>query len=243
MLSGMPSVCVKTAFLPARYRVYGVLLACLPLWSVAAPAEDADAWFENDAEQQALAINEGELEFLAAAPGQRILQTSNRLTLTADSLVSGWVRLDQCQLNLDPVPALEIVYRYREMRDLRIESFHGMERAWVENGSVQMTNLVAGAQLCISAGVQVLLPAGTGRYEIRSGPFHRRFLDGYYPLQLDYRVSYPEALLQVETVQPDAQPGFSLLQQPGELQIKALFEGRLTIRVMLRMRQAEAASS
>ena len=162
-----------------------MLLACLPLWCVAASAEDAEAWLESDAEQRALAINEGELEFLATSPGQRILQTSNQLTLTADSLASGWVRLDQCQLNLDPVPALEIVYRYQDMRDLRIESFHGMERAWVEDGSVQMLNLEEGAELCISAGVQVLQPAGPGRYEIQSGPFHRRFLDGYYPLQLD----------------------------------------------------------
>jgi hypothetical protein len=243
MLSGMPSVCVKPVLRPGKCRVYGVLLACLPLWCVAATAEDADAWFESDAEQQALAVNEGELEFLAAAPGQRILQTSNRLTLTADSLESGWVRLDQCQLNLDPVPALEIVYRYREMRDLRIESFHAMERAWVEAGSVQMLNLVEGAELCISAEVQLLQPAGTGRYEIRSGPFHRRFLDGYYPLRLDYRVSYPAALLQVEAVHPGVQPGFAVARQPGELQIDALFEGRLTIRVVLRARQAESSSS
>jgi hypothetical protein len=217
-----------------------MLLACLPLTCVAESAEDADAWLESDAEQQALAINEGELEFLATSHGQRILQTSNRLTLTADSLASGWVRLDQCQLNLDPVPALEIVYRYQEMRDLRIESFHGMERAWVEDGSVQMLNLEEGAELCISAGVQVLQPAGPGRYEIHSGPFHRRFLDGYYPLQLDYRVSYPAALLQVEAVQPGVQPGFAVARQPGELKIDALFEGRLTIRVVLRARQAES---
>jgi hypothetical protein len=214
-----------------------MLLACLPLLcSTATAEEDVDAWFESDAERQAMAVNEGDLEFLAAAPGKRILQTRNRLTLTADSLESGWVHLEQCQANLDPVPALEIVYRYQEMRSLRIESFHGMERAWVEDGSVQMLNLAAGAELCISAGVQILHPLGEGRYEIRSGPFHRRFLDGYYPLQLDYRVSYPPELLQVETVQPDVQPGFAVLRQPGELEIDTLFEGRLTIRVLLRAR-------
>jgi hypothetical protein len=243
MLAGMSSIRNESVAGTGMHRVCGILLACLSLLCSAATAEDADAWFENDAEQKALAVNEGELEFLAAAPGQRILQTSNRLTLTADSLVSGWVRLDQCQRNLDPVPALEIVYRYPEMRDLRIESFRGMERAWVEDGSVQMLDLVAGAELCISAVVQVLQPAGTGRYEIRSGPFHRRFLDGYYPLQLDYRVSYPAALLQVEAVEPGEQPGFAVLRQPGELQIDALFEGRLIIRVVLRARQAESASS
>jgi len=211
-----------------------MLLACVPLLCGAVNPEDETAWFESDAEQQALAVNEGELEFLAAAPGRRVLHTSNRLTLTADSLADGWVRLAQCQDNLDPVPALEIVYRYQAMRDLRIESFHGMERAWLDDGSVQMVNLGEGAGLCISAAVQVLHTAGAGRYEIRSGPFHRRFLDGYYPLQLEYRVSYPADLLQVETVQPAAQPGFSVVRQTGELKIDALFAGRLTIRVGLR---------
>jgi hypothetical protein len=220
-----------------------MLLACLPLACGAMTAEEAAAWFEDDSERRALAVNEGKLEFLAAAPAGRILQTRNRLTLTADSLADGWVRLDQCQENLDPVPALEIVYGYRKMRKLRIESFHAMERAWVEDGSVQMLGLLEGAKLCISAEVLVLQPAGEGRYEIRSGPFHRRFLDGYYPMQLDYSVIYPAGLLRVEAVQPGMQPGFAVTRQPGELQIDTLFEGRLTIRVMLRTRQAESASS
>ncbi|HYQ71571.1 MAG TPA: hypothetical protein VET88_06550 [Gammaproteobacteria bacterium] len=197
-------------------------------------AEDADAWFASDAEHETIAINEGELAFLTAMPESRTLQTDNRLTLTADSLADGWVQLDQCQGNLDPVPALEIVYGYQTIRDLRITSFHGMERAWVEDGSVQMVNLGEGAGLCVSAGVRVLRPAGAGRYELRSGPFHRRFLDGYYPLQLEYRLRYPADLLQVEVVQPEAQPGFTVVRQPGELKIDALFEGRLTIRVGLR---------
>lgn len=217
-------------------RVYAVLLACVPLWCSGMTAEEADAWFESDAERQAMAVNEGELAFLAVAPERRILQTRNRLTLTADSLADGWVQLEQCQSGLDPVPALEIVYGYREIRRLRVLEYTGMERAWVEDGSVQMANLADGAQLCVSAEVRVLQPAGAGRYEIRSGPFHRRFLDGYYPLQLDYRLSYPAALLQVEAVQPDVQPGFTVVRQPGELQIEALFEGRLTIRVLLRAR-------
>ena len=229
MLALMTSVRLNAVAVP------GLLLACVPLLCGAANTADEDAWFDDDAEQRALTVNEGELEFLDAAPGHRILQTSNRLILTVASLADGWVHLDQCQGNLDPVPALEIVYRYHAMRDLRIESFHGMERAWVEDNSVQMVNLGEGAELCISAAVQVLHSTGAGRYEISSGPFHRRFLDGYYPLQLDYRLSYPADLLQVESVQPAARPGFSVQQQPGELKIDALFEGRLTIRVGLRV--------
>ncbi len=235
MLAGMRSCSLNSVAGQGICRVSGMLLACLPLLCGAATAKDEAAWFESDAERRALAVNEGDLEFLAAAPvGRRILQTRNRLTLTADSLADGWVHLDQCQDNLDPVSSLEIVYGYHAMRDLHIASFQGMERAWVEDASVQMANLGEGAALCITAEVQVLQPTGAGRYEIRSGPFHRRFLDGYYPLRLDYRVSYPAGLLRVEAVQPAVQPGFTVVQQPGELKIDALFEGRLTIRVGLR---------
>jgi hypothetical protein len=234
MLVFMTCACLNSGAGLRLRCVYGMLLACLLLCGAAGAVDEA-AWFAGEAEQQTTAVNEGELAFLATVPGRRVLQTSNRLTLTAGSLADGWVRLEQCQGNLDPVPALEIVYHYQAMRDLRIESSHGMERAWIEGSSVQMVNLGEGAGLCISAAVQVLHPAGAGRYEIRSGPFHRRFLDGFYPLQLDYRVSYPADLLQVEAVQPAAQPGFSVVQQPGELEIDALFEGRLTIRVSLRV--------
>ena len=54
------------------------------------------------------------------------------------------------------------------------------------------------------------------------------------------RLRIAAALLQVESVQPGVQPGYAVARQPGELKIDALFEGRLTIRVVLRARQAES---
>ena len=221
----------------ARHR-QGTLRRLLPaglllLGGCAAAAEPTADWFEDDAETRALAVNEGELVFLTGAPAGRVLQTRNRLSLDAAGLADGWLQLEQCQASLDPVPALEIVYRYRAIRDLRIVSFHGMERAWVEDGSVQMVNVGQDAEICIGAQVQVLQRAGEGRYEIRSGPFHRRFLDGYYPLALDYRLYWPAERLRLAAVEPPAQAGFAVERSPGELAITALFEGRLRIRVVL----------
>jgi hypothetical protein len=194
-------------------------------------ADDEPDWVALEAQHGARNVNEGELEFLADKPQGRILQTSNYLTITQDSLNSGWVRLDQCQSNLDPIETVEVVYRYHGMRNLGVVSSKAMASAQVEGSSVQMRGVQQGGEVCISAEVHVLHADGQGGYSLSSGPFHRRFLDGYYPLQLDYRIRWPRGRLELVAVSPIAQPGFSVHRQPGELAIDALFEGRLVIEV------------
>lgn len=193
-------------------------------------AEDIDAWLEFR-DEPAHAVNEGELTFLASPPDQQPLETQNWLTLGIDSLESGWVKLHQCQGNLGPVPDVEIVYRYHGLRNLQVFSVAGMESAVVENSSLQMKNVQRDAEVCVTAEVQVLKPVGAGRYQLTSGPFYRRFLDGYYPIRLDYRLRYPPGRLTLEAVTPAVQNGFRVTRQPGELRINALFEGKLTIDV------------
>ena len=212
-----------------------LLLACLVLACPAAPAQQSEDWFDDDAETRARAVNEGDLVFVGATPAGRVLRTRNRLLISPQSLDDGWVGLEQCQENLDPVPALEVVYRYDAMRDLRIDSFQGMEHTWVEDGSVQMVDVGEGAAICMSAEVRILRALGDGRYELRSGPFHRRFLDGYYPLHLDYRVTWPAERLVLESVEPSAQPELAIAESAGALHLDALFEGRLTVRLVLRL--------
>jgi hypothetical protein len=174
-------------------------------------------------------VNEGTLVFLATVPERRVLRTRNRLIIGADSLASGWVSLEQCQGNLDPVAAVEIVYRYHGLRGLRVQSASAMDAARVDGNSVQLTGVRHGAEVCVTAEVQVLQPNGTGGFRLSSGPFHRRFLDGYYPLNLEYRVEWPAGRLELVAVTPRVQPGFAVRSAPGSLQIDALFEGRLTI--------------
>jgi hypothetical protein len=218
-----------------RVLACGLLCACLALPGVAADVpDDPAAWLESDAELQAPAVNEGELEFLAELPERRVLHTSNWLTIDPASLSTGWVALRQCQSNLDPVDRVEIVYRYQAMRNLRVLSSRGVGSARIVDGAVQMTQVRADAAVCIAAEVQVLRQEQEGRFVLQSGPFHRRFLDGYYPVRLDYRVEYPSSLLVIESIQPVAQSGFDVGANPGRVQIDALFEGRLTIRLVLR---------
>ncbi len=209
--------------------LFAISLLCSGALAWATDAEPD--WEALEAEHGTRDVNEGELAFLTRKPEQRILQTSNYLTITRDSLDSGWVRLDQCQSNLDPIDAVEVVYLYHGMRNLTLVSSKDMASAQIEGGSVQMRGVQQGGEVCVSAEVHVLHADGQGGYYLQSGPFHRRFLDGYYPLHLDYRITWPHVKLELMEVSPAAQPGFSILQKPGELAIDTLFAGRLVIEV------------
>lgn len=201
-----------------------VLLGCTP----AADGEEG-GWLDAGPVVDTASVNEGELVFLTGTPARRVLQTTNHLTVTPDSLASGWVTLEQCQGNLDPVPAVEIVYRYHGLRGLRITASTGVTNAVVTGNTVQLTDVRPGGEVCIAAEVRVLMPDGAGGYRLQSGPFHRRFLDGYYPLHLEYRIGWPAGRLRLAAVTPAPQPGFTLATGPDFLHIDTLFEGMLTI--------------
>jgi hypothetical protein len=212
--------------------VYPLFAAALVLMcQTAAASDDPEAWLEPDDDTSTRLVNEGDLEFLRDVQDRRVLQTRNWLTVTPGSLQHGWVDLHQCQGNLDPIDVVEVVYRYHGMRNLRVISTRGIKRARVEQNSVQMEQVQEGGEVCIEAEVQVLNSGGEGGYTLQSGPFHRRFLDGYYPVRLDYRIHWPADRLQLESVHPEMQEGFSVRVQPGELIIDTLFEGKLTIAV------------
>lgn len=205
----------------------GALAACLA--ALPAPAaEDGFSEFEAD-EARLRAVNTGELQFLpdaAAAP----LQTDSRLHIGAASLDGGWVGLRQCQHGLDAVEVAEIVYAYAGLRDLHITDKAGIDAAWVEGKSVQLRGVRPQAHICIGAQVQVLRADGHG-FRIDSGPYHRRYLDGYFPLHLRLQVEYPTGLLQWQGVDPAPQPGLRVDVNAGRVQIDARFTGRLTLRM------------
>lgn len=193
--------------------------------------EALEAWFASDDDEDTSDVNEGVLEFLQDADNRRILQTSNYITISADSLASGWVSLYQCQSNLDPVSAVEVVYRYHGLRNLQVVSSRQVQQATVEQNTVQLRGVGEGGEVCVRAEVRVLNPQGQDTYTLESGPFHRRFLDGFYPIQLDYRIHWPAEQLQLAAVEPASQPGFEVQDAAGSLEIDTLFEGKLLIRV------------
>lgn len=174
-------------------------------------------------------VNEGSLHFLQAAPARPVHHHQNRIRIDADSLKTGWVSLTQCHDNLDAVPNLQITFRENYVRDLKVVSIRRIEQAWVEGPSVQLLNIEPGARLCLSALTRALRNTGNGYFNLSSGPYMRKFLDGYYPMRVSLDIDYPAHLLKLIDVTPPVQPGLMLDERPGALQLDALFEGELQL--------------
>ena len=213
-----------------------LLFLLLPL---AAPAQDMTAeelerWLEDDSEARALAVNEGELVFLDPPPDDRVPTSRNILTIDQASIDQGWVGLRQCHEELDAVAKLQVVYRYREMKDLAIEHADRIGKAWVEGASVQLEDISRGAALCISARVRVFYQNPDQSFSLVNGPYMRKFLDGYYPYHLSLRVRFPADRLRFVDAMPSPRPGLRLEHGDGELLLDAYFEGRLNTELRFR---------
>jgi len=156
---------------------------------------------------------------------------SKHLIIRPDSLKSGWVVDRQCHERLDPVPAMQVVFGAGKVRNLRVTRHDNIGHAQVEGDSVQLRQVRTYAVLCLESenhalGFDPLL----NQYVLASGPYMRRFLDGYFPMQVSLNVEYPAQLLRLVDIQPpELRPGAGT--PPGRVQINVLFEGELRIRL------------
>ncbi len=208
---------------------------------VAVPGASGDDWLDRpDPEQTHRAINEGQLTFLRKPPDKPVHHHRNTMVITRRSLVDGWVRLSQCHDNLDRFPRVQVVYNRKRIRKLRITAYRGIERAWVEGASVQLRNVRKGALLCIKAESRALRRMANGRYELRNGPFMRRFLDGYFPMRVSIDVKLPPGL-RFTGISPAPQPGMRVTADSHGVHVRALFEGRLFTRIRLRYSRPDPA--
>jgi hypothetical protein len=205
--------------------VYGLALAaCAGAAPPPMSAQELDAWFNGKGAGE---VNEGELTFLTTPPAKPVHHHQNRIRITQDSLASGWTELEQCHDNLDAVPAAQITFREGYVRDLRVVESQAIGKAWVEGASVQLQDVAPGARLCLAAQTRALNDSGSGYFTLNNGPYMRKFLDGYYPMQVSLKLEYPAQLLRVLDISPTEQPGFQISQKAGSVKIETFFEGEL----------------
>ena len=201
-------------------------------WDAAWQQAEERAAEEQRLIEKARQVNEGELEWLTTAPDPDGARMEKRIVLNRQSLEDGWAEMSQCHHNLDPAPAVQIVYNEQRTRDLRITRRSGVEQAQVDGPSVQMRGIERGASICVSARVLAIRPHPDGDgYLIENGPFMRRFLDGYYPMQVRLDIDWPTGMLTLADSQPPAQPGLAIETDDSGLRLEAHFEGRLLSRL------------
>ncbi len=176
-------------------------------------------------------INEGELRFLERPPDKPPHLHSTHVFISEASFKTGWVTAKQCHFNLDRVSALQVVFNQRRVRRIEVLQADNIGRAWVEGASVQVTNVGKDAVLCIlSENFAIKHNAVERTYEWRGGPYMRRFLDGYFPMQVKLAIDYPQDRVRLESIEPGTLR-FKTVAQPGLIRLDALFEGRLDITI------------
>lgn len=195
--------------------------------------EELERWFEGD--EQALPYqdfsSDSELTFLQPNTKKRTPYSSTQLDVSEESLQHGWVFLEQCHDNLDPVPVAEVVYRFRAMRNLQVTYANDIASAIVEGQSVQLREVGQAARLCVKAEVQILQSRDSGGYFIFYGPFKRKFLDSYFPMHVILHINFPQNSLDFEKILPPAIDSYSVILQEGSLTADAWFSGELRFEV------------
>lgn len=209
--------------------VTAICLLLFPLMLAAAETPDDEDWFDDDSESRALQVNEGQLKFIAPIADRPILHSDKQLWITSESRQSGWVRMQQCYRHLDAVGRTDVVFAYREMRDLQVIRAERIGQIRIEQNNVELDGVEKGAVLCVQADIKILQRLSDKTYRLQNGPYHRKFLDGYYPYHVSLRVHYSDAEIRLQRVVPEAQAGFSVTEENNGLSIDSWFEGELRI--------------
>jgi hypothetical protein len=202
-------------------------LVC-PAWATpdgdnAMPSDWAEE--EERLRAQIAAVNEGSLTFLDDEGGNEH-HHAGHIRISAQSLRDGWVSMRQCHANLDPVSAAQIIFNPDSSRALQVAGFRNIEHAFAEGSSIQLRGIGDDSEICLRVESRALHRIGDGVYELKNGPFMRRFLDGYYPLRLSLSIEYPAMLDLVDYI-PESQPGFRVAPGVERVDVEARFEGRL----------------
>jgi len=190
--------------------------------------EQMEEWLFDDSDTLAIdEVNEGELAFVEKDKNQGVHHHHNKMFISESSLDDGWVKVEQCHRNLDAVPLAQILFSKARSRNLSVSYSENIGKAWVEDNSVQLEEINKQAVLCVKAETRSLVYNGDGTYSLLSGPFMRRFLDGYYPMQVSMDVEIKAKRLRFYETTPAPQQGFKVWRSAGAIHYEAWFEGRL----------------
>ena len=198
-------------------------------------ADELEKWFMSDELEPPTQSSDSHLTFIASPTDKPALHSINKITISPQSIKTGWVDLLQCYQNLDPVPEMEVVYNYKTMRKLTIVKSKNIEHAFVKGQSVQLENVLRDAQLCISTEVRIFYKNKDGSFKLVNGPFHRQFLDSYFPFHLTLKVNYPSTQLKFINSKPKPQFGFVVKHSDNTLLIESYFTGKLYTEIIFKL--------
>jgi len=210
-----------------KYIPFLLLLYTAIPFSTHSFTTEEERWLNSDELDITSSVNEGTLQFIQKPENKNILHSINKLNITRESIDNGWVKLHQCYRHLDKLDQVEITYKYRFMKNLTVVSKGNIKSAKIIGQNIELTSIKENAELCVSADVRIFYQNEDLSFSLVNGPYHRRFLDGFYPYHVSLHIRYPESLLSFVSSIPKEQEGFSVLRKTNELVIDSYFEGIL----------------
>lgn len=188
--------------------------------------EELEKWFNSDDELPTTKVNDGQLVFLTTKAKKGTFHSKINITLNQNSIDNGWVYLTQCYMNLDPVQRTTIVFRKNHIKNLTVISSENIELTKTADNKVFLQQVRKNASLCVGLDSRTFYQNEDRSFSLVNGPYHRKFLDGYYPYHLNLNIHYDPSL-QFKYSLPKSQTGFIVKQKSNSLLIDTLFEGRL----------------
>lgn len=152
------------------------------------------------------------------------------LRLEPGSLEHGWVSNHQCHRDFPVFPVVEIGFRAGTVRKLRIVEQGELGDARVRPSSIRLEQTRGDSRLCFTSENEIVEhDATTDEYRVTVGPYYLKLFDGFFPLDVDLTLAYPEASMTYLGMEPEGLEGATLTRQHGTLRFRALFEGRLQL--------------
>ena len=188
--------------------------------------EELEKWFNSDGELPTSKVNDGQLNFIKNTIKKNIFHSVINITVDQNSIDNGWTKLTQCYSNLDPISRTAVVYRENLIKNLNILSSNNIKHAEVSGHKVILTKVSKEASLCIGATARNFYQNEDKSFSLVNGPYHRKFLDGYYPYHLKLNIHYSPKL-KFSYGLPKQQSGFQIKHRSNALFIDTVFEGRL----------------
>lgn len=195
---------------------------------------EEERWLNSDDDTDVSHINEGNLRFITTPVKENILHSVNRINISKESIDNGWVSLQQCYFNLDKINKVTISYQYRFIKNLKLTSLKNIKSGVIHKQNIELIDVKENAELCMKADVRIFYQNPDLSYSLVNGPYHRRFLDGFYPYHLSLFINYPENLLTFLKSKPQQQKGFSVTHQDNKLIIDSIFEGILNTELIFK---------
>lgn len=198
--------------------------------------EELEKWFHSDDELPVKKVNGGELTFLTTKAKKETFHSIINITVSQNSIDNGWTELTQCYSRLDPIYRTAVVYRKNLIKNLKVLSSKNIRLAKISKNKVILTDVTKGASLCIAANARNFYQNEDLSFSLVNGPYHRKFLDGYFPYHLNLNIHY-DPKLKFKYSLPKVQPGFEVKQKSNSLLINTLFEGRLKTEFRFSLKQ------